>query len=230
MSQMNQKEKEDAVKELYINNPFPPEKVSLESLESHAWVLKSIPKSYKFEKNIDIADIGCGTGGISCFLSRLGKVDGYDFSKPSIEIARALAKELKIDINFIEEDITETKQRKKYDIIFSIGVLHHIPQHWQAIENIKRMMKPTSIFIVGVYNKWANINGLWKSSVKEERYLDAFNHPYEIFYSKHEYKKILENHNLKVIGIYNNAPDFLRLLTGRGRIVSYCCQLNQPTN
>jgi 2-polyprenyl-3-methyl-5-hydroxy-6-metoxy-1,4-benzoquinol methylase len=228
---MTNKTKEEEVKELYRTNPFPPEDIEPFRPASHDWILKSIPKYKNLGINYNIADIGCGTGHMSIALTRFGHVDGYDFSKESIEIAKENANKLNIsNINFEVDDITEIKERKKYDLIFSIGVLHHIPNHSQAIENIKKMMNANSLFIVGVYNKWANKNPSWKSTIKKERNFDAFNHPYEKFYGKNEYKKILESHGLKVIGIYNNAPDIFRLITGRGRIVSYCCQISNNSS
>jgi 2-polyprenyl-3-methyl-5-hydroxy-6-metoxy-1,4-benzoquinol methylase len=212
------------MKEFYEKNPFPPE--THYNPDAHAWIIKSIPKSYNLLGK-SIAEIGCGTGHMSCFLSKFGKVEGYDFSGNAIKIAKLLADKEKIsNVNFEVDDITEVKERKQYDAIFSIGAIHIIPNQAQAIENIKKMMKPDSLFIVGVYNKYAYANPLWRLRIQKNRYPDTFEVPYENFYGKNEFKKILESYGLKVIGIYNDCPDILRLLTARGLIVTYCCMRN----
>ena len=53
-------------------------------------------------KNISILDIGCG-GGLLCEpLKRLGAiVTGIDPSKNNVEVARLHAKEMNLDINYI---------------------------------------------------------------------------------------------------------------------------------
>ena len=60
------------------------------------------PKAQEPLKKINILDIGCG-GGLLCEpLKRLGAtVTGIDASKNNIEVAKFHAKEMNLDINYI---------------------------------------------------------------------------------------------------------------------------------
>ena len=56
--------------------------------------------------NARVLDIGCGTGPVSCFLAKQGySVDGFDISQTVIELARAKAKDLGLDIHYSVDDI-----------------------------------------------------------------------------------------------------------------------------
>lgn len=78
-------------------------------------------KSKYGRPDLDILDLGCGVGLLSCVLSGLGKVDALDYSKEGIRIAKGIFGYNQA-IRFIEADaqypgnIPELKQ-KAYDLI-----------------------------------------------------------------------------------------------------------------
>lgn len=75
------------------------------------------------KKPLQILDIGTGSGCIPIALKMAipnASISSIDISKAAIEIAKQNAEKHKTDIEFIEQDILQTKQLKdKFDIIVS---------------------------------------------------------------------------------------------------------------
>ena len=74
-----------------------------------------------FKDNIDIIDLGCGSGAIGLTLKKNIKnanIDMLDISEKALEVTKENAKSLSLDVNFIQGDMLE-KSTKKYDIIVS---------------------------------------------------------------------------------------------------------------
>lgn len=217
----------DKIKELYRKYPFPSDNpVSLKQLEKHGWILNSLPSPIK--KASKILDAGCGTGEISCFLSKFGEVTSIDFSENSIKLAKELKERFKIkNLNFILDDLTNLKHNKKYDYIFSIGVLHHIPKIHLAIENLKSLMHKDSFLIISVYNRYSRYMNILldRQSQNKARKLDAYHHPFTFYYTNRQMIQLLERHNLKIVGFWRNIPRIVRLITGKGKLMTFCVKL-----
>ena len=74
-----------------------------------------------FNGKAKILDIGCGSGVIGLTLKQKlpeSTVDLIDISKEALEVAKENAKNLNLDVNFIESDLFENVTNK-YDIIIS---------------------------------------------------------------------------------------------------------------
>lgn len=74
-----------------------------------------------FNQEINILDIGCGSGVIGLTLKEKlpnAKVDLLDISKKALEVAKKNATNLNLEVGFIESDVF-TNVNKKYDIIIS---------------------------------------------------------------------------------------------------------------
>lgn len=74
-----------------------------------------------FNGKAKILDIGCGSGVIGLTLKQKlpeSTVDLVDISKEALEVAKENAKNLNLDVNFIESDLFENVT-DKYDIIIS---------------------------------------------------------------------------------------------------------------
>ena len=68
-----------------------------------------------------ILDLGCGPGLYAEALCRHGhKVTGVDFSKKSIDYARASAKEQGLPIEYVCEDIFKLEWQETYDVIIQV--------------------------------------------------------------------------------------------------------------
>lgn len=74
----------------------------------------------KNKKNLNIVDLGTGTGCIAITLAKLLniKVDAVDISKEALEVAKRNALNNKVEINFYLGDMLEPLN-KKYDVIIS---------------------------------------------------------------------------------------------------------------
>ncbi len=216
------------VKKLYEEYPFPNDNNNtFEDLFSKwKWVLNGLPKFPAREVNI--LDAGCGTGEISCVLSEYGDVTGIDFSVKSIEIANRLKDKFEIkNINFSIGDLTNINLNKKFDYIFSMGVLHHIPEMDKAIENLKKYLKDEGIFVINVYNKYGKIYHRFFREKNNKTYeMDSYHNPYERFFTQKEFKTILKSHGLKVIGMDHWIPEWLRLITGKYIMTFFCVKNN----
>jgi SAM-dependent methyltransferase len=113
-------------------------------------------------KNSYVLDVGCGTGRWSYYLSPKVKfieaIDPSDavFSalqltsdKPNIRVTKAGVNSIPFD------DAT-------FDFIFSLGVLHHIPDTTGAIKQIFQKLKPGGYFLVYLYYNLDNRGKIYK--------------------------------------------------------------------
>lgn len=73
-----------------------------------------------FAKRVDIVDIGTGSGCIAITLKKYidCNVDAVDISSKALEVAKKNAKNLDVNVNFINGDLL-TPLKKKYDVIIS---------------------------------------------------------------------------------------------------------------
>ena len=96
--------------------------VLIPRFETELLVDKTIKKTHKYfsNKKIDILDLGTGSGCIAVSLKKElnCQVDALDISKEALEVAKVNAKLNNVDIDFINEDMTQYKS-KKYDLIIS---------------------------------------------------------------------------------------------------------------
>lgn len=76
-----------------------------------------------------VLDIGCGEGKDAVFFAKCGyAVTAFDISRQGIEKAKKLADYNRVDVRFFQADIFDYRPDSEYDIIFSSGVLHFLPQ------------------------------------------------------------------------------------------------------
>ena len=120
-------------------------------------MLKDIvsPFDLNIINNKKIMEVGIGSGRILNNLLAFSPsiVTGIEPSK-AINIAKKKINSDKVEflnikgeeLNFIEE----------YDYIFSIGVIHHIPNHMLVLKKIYKSLKKNGKFVVWVYGKKGN--------------------------------------------------------------------------
>ena len=117
--------------------------------------------------NLTILDLGCG-GGLTCEpLSRLkANVTGIDFVKKNIDVAKEHAKESKLKIDYIYSDLEKFKIDKKYDLILALEILEHLDDWENAINNIKKNLKPNGKIIFSTINR-TNLSRLFAIFIAE---------------------------------------------------------------
>ncbi len=99
------------------------------------------------DKNSRICDIGCGGGGLLHTLHERGfsELTGTDASKIPPESIRGHFRHLQISLTQIPEMTGE-----QFDVVTAIGVLEHLCDLDQCLENIRPMIKPNGSFYVEV--------------------------------------------------------------------------------
>ncbi len=136
-------------------------------------------------KTPEILVAGCGTGQHSIQTAdrfKDCKVTAIDLSLSSLSYAKMKSEELNFNnINYLHTDILDIELlNKKFDIIESGGVLHHLKdplEGWGALTNA---LRPGGLMKIGLYSKHARqiiINqrqklGLHKKKINREIILD----------------------------------------------------------
>jgi len=116
-----------------------------------------------FSKNAEILIAGCGTGQHAITTAskyKNTKILALDLSFNSLTYAKRKAKELNFtNINFIQGDLLDLKKlNKKFDIIESVGVLHHMSDPLIGWKSITECLKDTSLMLIGLYSEKARKN------------------------------------------------------------------------
>jgi len=108
--------------------------------------------------NILIA--GCGTGQHAITTAskyKNSKILALDLSFKSLSYAKRKANELKINnIDFIQGDILDLESiDKKFDIIESVGVLHHMDNPFKGWKILTSCLNNDSLMLIGLYSETA---------------------------------------------------------------------------
>jgi SAM-dependent methyltransferase len=105
----------------------------------------------RFSGDIDVLDLGCGTGRYFCALRRARSIVGIDASPAMLAEARtpiradeirAASVEL-VEGDFVAHDFGESR----FDLVYSIGVLaEHTPLDARVVANVQRWLRPGGRF------------------------------------------------------------------------------------
>lgn len=149
------------VRSLYEKYPYPSRNVTRKKgMETYAnWVRNAIGlKNLDFFKGKYILEAGCGTGELGASLALCGaNVVGIDLSMNSLKKAQELKKKFDIkNWNLIQSDVLDlalSKERAKFDIVISYGVLHHTSNPKKGFENLVLLVKDNGMISLGLYNR-----------------------------------------------------------------------------
>lgn len=96
-------------------------------------------------------DVGCGSGRWSLYAAKkFGFVEAVDPSKAVLKAA-SNAKEVK-NIRISQAGVDNIPfEDESFDFVFSLGVLHHIPDTAKAMQACVKKLKPGGYFLVYLY-------------------------------------------------------------------------------
>lgn len=158
----------------FINDPW-----QRQIHPQHKWLLSIIKK----ENPNSILEVGCGFGRNIQFLIENGidpsAITAFDISPNMIKMAREYVNNKKVKL-FVS-DLTDFKTKKKFDFVFTHGVLMHITSDKIriALEHILALSKKAAVFIEQNYPPTGG---------QDNNYTFV-----------HNYKKILAGWNLDII-------------------------------
>ena len=120
-------------------------------------------KKINFSKNVEILIAGCGTGQHAITTAskyKNAEIFALDLSFNSLAYAKRKAEELNCkNINFIQGDLLDIRKlNKKFDIIESVGVLHHMADPLIGWETLTDCLKKDALMLIGLYSEKAREN------------------------------------------------------------------------
>jgi 2-polyprenyl-3-methyl-5-hydroxy-6-metoxy-1,4-benzoquinol methylase len=185
----------DIIKQFYNNLKFPGP-YSIEDIRFYE--IEGIYNIYlsEIDKNLsdglDILDVGCGTGLVSnLFATRYdSNFTAVDFAD-SIDYAEKFSQDNNIEnVVWVKQDFLQFVSKKQFDIIICCGVLHHIPEYQQALDKIKKLLKPGGKLLLALYNPWGKVLKKFLKIKYHNNilYQDQENNPYELSFN---YKQVL---------------------------------------
>jgi len=102
-----------------------------------------------------VLDIGCGAGWFVNGLAHHYRIraTGLDFNAVALEQGREIARALSNDVELIEGDLFLYQPDEPYDLVTSLGVLHHTDDCLAGLRYLgKNLVKPGGHLFVGLYH------------------------------------------------------------------------------
>jgi SAM-dependent methyltransferase len=126
-----------------------------EAPDVEPYAYSSFIHEYESSQGKAVLDYGCGHGYVLGHYARNGaSVTGLDVTERAVELARARFELLGLDGRFERNDGTSVPFASgSFDIVCSMGVLHHIPEPEPVVAELARVLKPGGLLVVMVYNR-----------------------------------------------------------------------------
>jgi SAM-dependent methyltransferase len=153
----------ETVRRFYSEAPFPSygARDTLESLRLRA---EQSPLARLLDEAIPqdarVLDLGCGTGQMAIFLTNgRRRVVGADLTRASLALAVDAARRFGAEQTlFVETDLRSPALGEgRFDVVLSLGVLHHTPDPRAAFGTVARLARPDGVIVIGLYNAFARL-------------------------------------------------------------------------
>jgi SAM-dependent methyltransferase len=104
-----------------------------------------------------VLEIGVGMGTDHLQFGRAGALmTGIDLTPRSVELTRRRfeLEGLQSDLRVMDAERLEFDD-DSFDVVYSFGVLHHIPSAETAFTEVRRVLRPGGLFVGALYNRWS---------------------------------------------------------------------------
>ena len=149
---------------------------------------------FKSHSHCDVLELGCGAGIDTVEFAKYGaNVTALDLSDASIKASSELMKETGVKFKLMKHDLAKPLPfpDESFDIVYSFGVLHHIPKVAPVITEVYRVLRPGGVFMGMLYNRNSLMYAYMKTflhKIETERRLGC---PYAKLYTIETAKKLL---------------------------------------
>lgn len=110
-------------------------------------------------KGRDVLEIGVGHGIDAAEMVKHGaNYTGIDITRNHLDLAKRNLSNNGLTGEFIEGDLLETGLPRKFDVIYSFGVMHHIAHEDAYLRHIRSLLKPGGELRIAVYSKFSFFN------------------------------------------------------------------------
>jgi 2-polyprenyl-3-methyl-5-hydroxy-6-metoxy-1,4-benzoquinol methylase len=113
-------------------------------------------------RNQDVLEIGCGIGTAAVNFARVGaRYTGVELSSESLALTRQRFEVYGLHGDFHQgnaEELASFLPAKRYDMIYSWGVIHHTPRPERVMQQISNYLRPGGTLKIMIYaqNSWKN--------------------------------------------------------------------------
>jgi SAM-dependent methyltransferase len=168
-------ENTSATAPLYAELPYPGDGVVRTTIARVAVAgLRSRAPHLLEKQKLRIIDVGCGTGETTAGIARFfpqAEVVGLDVNPASLELAAKLARDERLNIRFLQCNVLEDPAAvlrdaglladdRRFDLMFSIGVLHHLPDPPSGFRNVRPLIADDGRFLAFMYSMF----GRWRDT------------------------------------------------------------------
>ena len=213
---------------------FADEKWSYERKRSFRYELQSyMCDVINFEgyRNKKVLEFGCGSGIDALEFARNGAdVTAVDVTENACTLTTELSKEAGVPIKVVQINDALPFSDNTFDLVYSFGVLHHIPNVESVLAEIHRVLKPDGNIIAMLYNKDSLLYAysiVYLHGLKDKKVLNGFcnatmkkltrkycerieNCPYTKAYTKDEARALFEQYFADVsVSVHYNVIDTL---------------------
>lgn len=130
-----------------------------QALTTRKFVIPYISAVKPINEDSTILEIGCGEGGnLEPFLElNCKRIVGVDIGQGRIDNAKAFFSEIENGdrVEFICEDIYDSKDLGEFDVIIMRDVIEHIHDQEKFMRFVKKFLKPDGLFFLG-FPPWYN--------------------------------------------------------------------------
>jgi SAM-dependent methyltransferase len=112
-----------------------------------------------------VLDAGCGYGRYALCAAKYGaQVVGMDFSE-AIQAARRITRHTNIEL--VRGDIFNPPFKPYFDMVMSIGVLHHLPDPLQGFAQLAAVVKPGGMIVLWLYSAQRRLSNFFLEQLRK---------------------------------------------------------------